>query len=53
MNKTIHSIIHLLLFLFQHPDTFLQLTNSNKHLSNFIVVEIDQPGQGVIIQRSG
>lgn len=52
-NKTIHSIIHLLLFLFQHPDTFLQLLNPDKQLGNLIVVEIDQPGQGVIVQRSG
>ena len=53
MNKTIHSIIHLLLFLFQHPHPLLQLTNPDKQLGNLIVVEIDQPGQGVIVQRSG
>lgn len=52
MNKTIHSIIHLLLFLFQHPHPLLQLLNPDKQLGNLIVVEIDQPGQGVIVQRS-
>lgn len=40
-------------FFFQHSHPLLQLTNPDKQLGNLIVVEIDQPGQGVIVQRSG
>ena len=44
--------VKLRFFFFQYPHPLLQLLNPDKQLGNLIVVEINQPGQSVVVQRN-